>query len=159
MIAFVELWRYPCPTDSPNFFTPSEGLFLLRIIGEELDGMVSCGRNKGISEDLMHRAGLKPHPAGGSSFRLKHLIRSVIPFDPDPSLLIVSRGLVIFIMSCHPASPAIIMTRDPHSFPSAWDPFTSHFPVARDIFMSWWIIMRFRRWGDNNRRWRRKSSE
>jgi len=26
MIAFVKLWRYPCPTDSPNFFTPSDGL-------------------------------------------------------------------------------------------------------------------------------------
>jgi len=23
MIAFVKLWRYPCPTDSPNFFTAS----------------------------------------------------------------------------------------------------------------------------------------
>jgi hypothetical protein len=25
MIAFVKLWRYPCPTDSLNFFTASEG--------------------------------------------------------------------------------------------------------------------------------------
>jgi len=137
----------------------NEGLLFTRIVGEELDGMISCGRNNGISEDLMPRAGLKPRPACEDSFRLKYLIRSVIPFDPDPSLLIVSRGLVIFIMACHPASPAIIMTRDPHSFPIAWDPFTSHFPVARHIFLSWWIIMRFRRWGDNNRRWRRKSSE
>src|SRR4030042_6598100 len=25
MIAFVKLWRYPCPTDSPNLFTASGG--------------------------------------------------------------------------------------------------------------------------------------
>jgi hypothetical protein len=25
MIAFVKLWRYPCPPDSPNFFTASAG--------------------------------------------------------------------------------------------------------------------------------------
>jgi hypothetical protein len=23
MIAFVKLWRYPCPIDTPNFFTAS----------------------------------------------------------------------------------------------------------------------------------------
>jgi hypothetical protein len=107
----------------------------------------------------MPRAELNLRPAGKDSFRLKYLIRSVIPFDPDPSLLIVTRGLVIFIMACHPASRAIIITRYPHSFPSAWDPFTSRFPVARDIFLSWWIIIRFRCWGDNNRRWRRKRKE
>jgi hypothetical protein len=79
-------------------------------------------------------------------------------FDPNLSLYIMPWDLAIFIMACHPASPAIIMTRDPHSFPSAWDPFTSHFPVARDIFLSWWII-RFRRGRDKNWRWGRKSSE
>jgi hypothetical protein len=26
MTAFVKLWRYPCPTDGPNYFTASEGL-------------------------------------------------------------------------------------------------------------------------------------
>jgi hypothetical protein len=42
----------------------TEGLLFSRIIGEELDGMISFGSNNGISEDLMPRAGLKPRPAG-----------------------------------------------------------------------------------------------
>jgi hypothetical protein len=29
--AFIKLWRYPCPPDSPNFFTASGGLGGLKI--------------------------------------------------------------------------------------------------------------------------------
>ena len=90
---------------------------------------------------------------------MKYLIGSVMCFDPNLSLYIIPRGLAIFIVSCHPVPPTIIMSRAPHSFPRAWDPFTSHFPVARDIFLSRWIIMRFGRWRDDNWRRRRKSSE
>jgi hypothetical protein len=67
-------------------------------------------------------------------FRLKNLIRPIIPFDPNPSIRIVSRGLAVLIMSCHPTPPAIIMTGDPNSFPGSGNPFTSHLPVARNIF-------------------------
>jgi hypothetical protein len=79
---------------------------------------------------------------------------SVIPLHPNPSLRIVSWGLAILIMSCDPTPPLIVMTGDPHSFPGARDPFTSHFPMARNIFLSRWIIIRLRYWRDQN--WRRR---
>jgi hypothetical protein len=85
---------------------------------------------------------------------LIYLIRSVIPFDPDPSLFGVSRDLAIFIMSCDPMPPTIILTRDPHSFPAARDPLTSQFPVARNISLSRWIVVTLRCWRDKDRRWR-----
>jgi len=88
--------------------------------------------------------------------RLKRLIRPVIPFDPNPSLRIVPRGLAILVMSCHPTPPAIIMTRDPNSFPGSGNPFTSHFPVARNIFPWRRVIVRFWRWGHKN--WRGRES-
>jgi hypothetical protein len=78
--------------------------------------------------------GLDPALKVGEQFILKFLIRPVISFNPNPSIRIVSRGLAIFVMSCHPTSPTIIMARDPHSFPGAWNPFTNRFPVARNIF-------------------------
>jgi hypothetical protein len=79
------------------------------------------------------------------------LIRSVISFDPNPSLFVVSWDLAIFIMSWRPISPAIIISRNPNSFPRSGNPFTSHFPMARNIFLPRWTIMMFRCWGDNHR--------
>ena len=73
----------------------------------------------------------------GEQFRLKKLIRPVISFDPNPSIRIVSWGLAIFIMSCHPTPPAIIMARDPNFFPRVQEPIheslpsgPEHIPVA-----------------------------
>jgi hypothetical protein len=38
MIAFVKLWRYPCPTDSPNFFTASGGMERIKKEWREIKG-------------------------------------------------------------------------------------------------------------------------
>jgi len=98
--------------------------------------------------------GLIPALEVGEQFRLKILIRPVISFDPNPSIRIVSWGLAIFIMSCHPTAPMIIMARDPDSFPSAWNPFTSRFPVARNIFLLWRVIRFWPRGvNDPRRKW------
>jgi hypothetical protein len=72
----------------------------------------------------------------------------VTSFNPNPSLHIIAGGLTVFIMSRHPVSETIIVTGNPNSLPGSWNPFSSHLPMAWDIFR-WWrwrIIPRFWRW-------------
>jgi hypothetical protein len=104
---------------------------------------------------MLLKAGFEPRPGSVGQFSVKYLIRPVIPFDPNPSLRIVSWDLAIFIMPCHPTSPTIIIAGDRHSFPSSWNPFTSHFPVAWNIFPWQRIIIRFWRSRHKNWRWRK----
>jgi hypothetical protein len=57
-----------------------------------------------------------------------------MPFHPNPSFHIIPWGLAFFIMSCHPVSPTILITRDPDSFPCSRNPFSSGLPMTGDIF-------------------------
>jgi hypothetical protein len=75
-------------------------------------------------------------------------MRSVIPFDPNSSLRIISRCLAFLIMSFHPVPPTITVTGDPDSLPGSWNPFPSHSPMTWNIFR-WW------RWRTVPRFWRR----
>jgi hypothetical protein len=49
---------------------------------------------------------------------------------------------------------AIIMARDPYSFPSSGDPFPSHLPMPRHPIRFWRIITEFWRGSVNDLGWR-----
>jgi hypothetical protein len=57
MIEFAKLWRYPCTTDPPNFFTTSEGLLHLCLFfsfkGGRGGGLIQPDR-----DDLRYPGGL-----------------------------------------------------------------------------------------------------
>jgi hypothetical protein len=97
-----------------------------------------------------------PRPDVGY-FRFKSLIRSIITFDPDPSLHISTKNLAFLIMSCNPIPPTIMITGNPDPLPGSWKPFPNRFPVAWNKFRlrrRWGTIIRLRRRIINHPGWR-----
>jgi hypothetical protein len=71
----------------------TEGLPLLRVIVEELDEMISCGRNKGFSEGPMPRVGFEPHPEKLGLIQIGALSKVCNNLRPKPFSLHNALGL------------------------------------------------------------------